>query len=113
MSAQTYLGEKSVDLTADENYKSFGPKEWSLYFIERYGQIDGAHHKQWVLDQVARILLGAKVRGKIASWSDHPDEYRISVGSSFAYKAWVREQWGEWDEENEEYEYGYDNGCAP
>jgi hypothetical protein len=25
--------------------------------ILRYGSVDGAHHKQWVLDQVLRILL--------------------------------------------------------
>jgi hypothetical protein len=26
--------------------------------IHRYGGIDGDHHKQWVLDQVLRVLLG-------------------------------------------------------
>jgi len=25
---------------------------------ERYGGIDGDHHKTWVIDQVARVLLG-------------------------------------------------------
>jgi len=29
----------------------------ALEFIERYGGIDGAHHKCWVIDQVARTLL--------------------------------------------------------
>jgi hypothetical protein len=24
----------------------------------RYGQIDGAHHKAWVIDQMVRVLLG-------------------------------------------------------
>lgn len=28
----------------------------ALDFIERYGGIDGAHHKQWVLDQLVLIL---------------------------------------------------------
>jgi hypothetical protein len=27
-----------------------------LSLIDRYGGIDGAHHKQWVLDQVVRVL---------------------------------------------------------
>lgn len=27
-----------------------------LNLIAQYGSIDGAHHKQWVLDQVARAL---------------------------------------------------------
>jgi hypothetical protein len=53
----------------------------ALTVIERYAGIDGAHHKQWVLDQVVRCLV--------------PD-----------YQAWVREQKAgedgpetyEWDE---------------
>ena len=28
--------------------------------IDRFGGIDGAHHKQWVLDRVLRVLLGTK-----------------------------------------------------
>ena len=28
----------------------------ALHFINEYGGIDGAHHKQWVLDQVVRVL---------------------------------------------------------
>lgn len=30
----------------------------ALAIIEQYGMTDGAHHKQWVLDQVLRALLG-------------------------------------------------------
>ena len=30
----------------------------ALDLIVRYGGIDGAHHKDWVLDQVARVLAG-------------------------------------------------------
>jgi hypothetical protein len=26
--------------------------------LEQYGDLDGAHHKQWVLDQIARVVLG-------------------------------------------------------
>jgi hypothetical protein len=26
--------------------------------INSYGYIDGAHHKQWIIDQIARSLLG-------------------------------------------------------
>lgn len=33
-------------------------KEEALEMIFDYGGIDGAHHKQWVLDQVVRILAG-------------------------------------------------------
>lgn len=30
----------------------------ALALIDRFGGIDGAHHKQWVLDQVVRKLAG-------------------------------------------------------
>ncbi len=26
---------------------------------EKYGMIDGAHHKQWVIDQMVQALLGS------------------------------------------------------
>lgn len=29
----------------------------ALELLERYSQIDGEHHKAWVIDQVARCLL--------------------------------------------------------
>jgi len=32
--------------------------EKALNVIFQYGGIDGAHHKQWVLDQVVRYLTG-------------------------------------------------------
>jgi hypothetical protein len=34
------------------------PVETAVEIIERYGMIDGAHHKQWILDQILRTLLG-------------------------------------------------------
>lgn len=30
----------------------------AMEIIERFGGIDGAHHKTWVIDQVARKLKG-------------------------------------------------------
>jgi len=30
----------------------------AIELIQQYGGIDGAHHKQWVLDQVLRLLMG-------------------------------------------------------
>lgn len=31
-------------------------------FILQYGMEDGAHHKQWVLDQTLRLLLGERYK---------------------------------------------------
>jgi hypothetical protein len=46
----------------------------ALDMIARDGSFDGGHHKQWVLDQVARILCGPDPR---------------------AYEAWCPEDWDE------------------
>ena len=45
--------------------------EAAMEFISRYGYIDGGHHKQWVLDQVARVLLG----DEYDEWAEGEDGY--------------------------------------
>ena len=57
-----------------------------LELIFQYGQIDGDHHKAWVIDQIVRILTGDK------------------------YKEWVKEY--TYDEETGEC-YGWNKGIAP
>lgn len=51
--------------------------------ITRYGGIDGAHHKTWVMDQVVRCLLGASypefVRQACAG-EDGPETYTWDEG---------------------------------
>ena len=59
----------------------------ALELISSYGGIDGAHHKQWVLDQVVRVLLGP-----------------------CAYERWVIEQKAGEDGPNT---YSWDGGIAP
>lgn len=54
----------------------------------KYGQIDGGHHKMWVIDNMLRILLGKK-------------DYAIFV-----------EEYYEEDEDGE-VEYEWDTGIAP
>lgn len=49
----------------------------ALDLIFDMGWVDGAHHKQWVLDQVARILAGDRYEERVSdfegtSWD--PDE---------------------------------------
>lgn len=60
--------------------------ETALNLIGQYGGTDGGHHKQWVLDQVVRILTG--------------DEYA----------QWVREQK---DGEDGPETYDWDEGIPP
>lgn len=105
-----YLGETPVALE-DSPYKDTTPDQLALEFIQRYGGIDGAHHKTWVLDQVARILLGSPIEDmRRAEWDDAPAEYRFEIGASDAYKAWVIEcKAGEDGPDT----YDYDEGIAP
>ncbi len=39
----------------------------------RYGSEDGAHHKQWVIDQMLRTLLGDSYESKVAEYKDGED----------------------------------------
>lgn len=60
----------------------------ALKIAFKYGQIDGSHHKAWVIDQMVRALLG----------------------SEEAYKAWIRHY--VYDEETDSV-YEWDKGIAP
>lgn len=51
----------------------------------RYGGIDGAHHKDWVIDQMVRILAGDKERyqqivADAKDGEDGPDSYEWDEG---------------------------------
>ena len=105
-----YLGETVVDIK-DTPYKNYKPSDWALYFVGSYGSIDGAHHKDWVLDQVARVLNGTKVTIKLAKWDDGQEEYRINLDEpTKKYHKWVKDLK---DGEDGPETYGYDEGIAP
>ena len=103
-----YLGEFPVKLKGTP-FAKFTSADWALHFIEIYGGIDGEHHKQWLIDQLARILNGASMRVVEARWDDGHAEYRINVDASDKYTAWVKEMkagedgpetytWETWDD---------------
>ncbi len=49
----------------------------------QYGGIDGAHHKQWVIDQMLRTLLGNDYEAKVIeakAGEDGPDTYGWDEG---------------------------------
>ena len=106
-----YLGETVVDVK-DTKFKYYTPNDWAMYFIESYGQIDGSHHKQWTMDQVARVLKGTKINIKLAKWDNGEIEYRINLEKpSKKYKEWIKNMLGDYIDG--EYEYDYDEGVAP
>ena len=104
-----YLGEVEVDVK-DTKYKDYTPSDWALLWVEKYGWIDGAHHKNWVLDHVARILKGGKITIKQASWAGGHKEYRFNVEPTRAYYDWVTYLKAGEDGPDT---YSYDEGIAP
>ncbi len=57
--------------------------EKALDVIRRYGGIDGAHHKAWVLDQAVRALTGDKYEEWVkdaCDGEDGPNTYDWDVG---------------------------------
>jgi len=55
----------------------------ALEMILRYGGTDGGHHKQWVLDQVVRILTGDEYEAWVkmaCEGEDGPNTYEWDEG---------------------------------
>jgi len=55
----------------------------ALNMIASYGGYDGAHHKDWVLDQVVRILTGDNYDKWVAdlkAGEDGPETYSYETG---------------------------------
>ncbi len=55
----------------------------ALELASRYGQIDGAHHKTWVIDQMVRVLTGEGYDTFVAEYrdgEDGPDTYSWDEG---------------------------------
>jgi hypothetical protein len=104
-----------VDVTNDPVLNPFfeaPPDVMALIFIGKYGGIDGQHHKDWVLDQAARILNDTPVIVSLASWDNGHTELRFVTGeASQKYHDWVREMVT--DEDGTVYEDMYDVGIAP
>lgn len=108
-----YLGETIYD-AKETIYAKYKKKDWALKWIELYGWIDGSHHKDWLLDQVTRILNGTPVIIKLAAWDNGETEWRFTLDEpTTEYHQWVEKLRGEYDPVNEEYEYEYSVGVAP
>ena len=108
-----YLGEEVLTSYEGTPYEGFAEKEWALEYLYRYGTIDGDHHKQWLNDQIARILNETPVILSIARWKNGHFEYRYNTGEpSQKYLNWLTKAKGEQDEDGD-YEYSWEEGIAP
>lgn len=99
-----YLGEFPPDAATEAECSARTPSDWAMLWIHLYGGIDGDHHKAWVIDQIARILLGTPVVVTVAHWSVGHRERRFRLGEpSPQYVAMVGTM----------HQYGWDVGVAP
>lgn len=83
----------------------------ALEIAEESGQVDGGHHKMWVIDQMIRALTGCPLVEKtgIGSVSKEPFTYEVQ-GESAAYQEFVnRATFGE----DGPHTYEWDTGIAP
>jgi hypothetical protein len=70
----------------------------ALHYAGEYGYIDGAHHKQWIIDQMCRALTGCPmetiraidVRGTAYSYEaqGESDAYREFLGGDYDPEEW-------------------------
>lgn len=86
-----YLGQNVVK-QEETQYKDYNRIDWVEYFLDSYGEIDGAHHKMWVINQCLRIIKGTPIIINLARWDDGQVEYRITTGEpSQEYLNYVKE----------------------
>jgi hypothetical protein len=86
------------------------PVERALAFAFRYSQIDGEHHKAWVIDQMVRALTGCQASEVHATdVNDKPYTY-LRQGANATYTAFVAEHN---DGEDGPDTYTWDEGTAP
>lgn len=52
----------------------------ALDIMVRYGQIDGAHHKAWVIDQAVRALIGDELYLGFIRFINEEDTYSWDEG---------------------------------
>lgn len=58
-------------------------KEDVLKLVYSYGGIDGAHHKQWLIDQMIREILGDEYKAWVTNYEsgeDGPETYSWEIG---------------------------------
>ncbi len=85
-------------------------KEKILEIIERYGGIDGGHHKQWVLDQIVRIIHKCPL-AECSNIDCNGNKYYFKdLGKSEEYKLWVKNHK---DGEDGPDTYDWEEGIAP
>lgn len=84
-----YIGETVVS-KFNTPFAKYQRIDFIQEWINMYSYIDGSHHKQWLIDQIARISLGTPVIIKLARWENGKEEYRLTLGEPTSeYLEWI------------------------
>ncbi len=70
-----------------------GPRQQAIDLAIRYGQIDGDHHKMWVIDQMVRILTGCPSYKKTGRDFNGNEYDYMALGENKAYRDAVGDGW--------------------
>lgn len=82
----------------------------ALYFAQKHGTVDGAHHKMWCIDQMVRALTGCPTNFvRTVAHTGMVYEY-LEQGKSDEYVEWVVAFCDGADGPNT---YEWDTGIAP
>lgn len=105
-----YMGETELDI-GKTKYALYSKEAWAMLFIKMYSGIDGSHHKDWIIDQISRILKGTKVKVSLAKWKNGSTEERFSLEEPpTEYWKWVEDMKNGKDGLET---YSYDFGIVP
>jgi len=63
--------------------------EKALKYAERFGSVQGDHHRAWVIDQMVRALLGCPMKERKLIGVNGKVYISTSQGESAEYQAWV------------------------
>lgn len=81
MNWQPYDGQEGRAMSHSKSAEE--RREAAVEIARRYGGIDGAHHKMWVIDQMCRELLGDDYEAFVArcrDGDDGPETYDYDPG---------------------------------
>jgi hypothetical protein len=102
-----YLGETDITVLEEVTYSRNTIADWINIWITKYSGIESLQTQFWLVDQIARINHGTKVRTYRAEWDDGTVEIRFKLDEpTESYKLWVEEMLGEtYSDGSREYDY--------
>jgi hypothetical protein len=85
------IKEVELDITKTL-YSQYEKHDWAMLWIELHNGFNDEDQKDWLLDQIARILLGNKIIVKEVLWENGCSELRFQLAEpSPDYINWVEE----------------------